>query len=286
MNAVVEDILEVSLENFQTEVVDKSQQVPVLLEFYADQAEQCLSTSAVLRKLVSEYQGKFALRRVEVQKNSQLVQQMQIRALPTIKMVHQGQVAGGIDGPVDENQLKEALDQLTMSPLERVREEIDNLISGGERPKAIAMLKDVIADEPSNFALHVELCDLLIIEDRIPEAREILEGLPADSEGIARPKSRLEFIDMAKELDDLDSLLIKLDSSEEDNYQLKLDVAIKLVISDRVEESLKILLSIVQADRMWQEEKARKTMIKIFDLLGKGNELATRFRRKMFALLH
>ena len=283
---MVEDILEVSLENFQTEVVDKSQQVPVLLEFYADQAEQCLSTSAVLRKLVSEYQGKFALRRVEVQKNSQLVQQMQIRALPTIKIVHQGQVAGGIDGPVDENQLKEALDQLTMSPLERVREEIDNLISGGERPKAIAMLKDVIADEPSNFALHVELCDLLIIEDRIPEAREILEGLPADSEGIARPKSRLEFIDMAKELDDLDSLLIKLDSSEEDNYQLKLDVAIKLVISDRVEESLKILLSIVQADRMWEEEKARKTMIKIFDLLGKGNELATRFRRKMFALLH
>ena len=239
-----------------------------------------------MRKLVSEYQGKFALRRVEVQKNSQLVQQMQIRALPTIKIVHQGQVAGGIDGPVEESQLKKALDQLTMSPLERVREEIDNLVSEGERPKAIAMLQDVIASEPSNFALHVELCDLLIIEDRIPEAREILEGLPTDSEGIAKPKSRLEFIDMANDLDELESLLIKLDKSEESNYQLKLDVAIKLVVSDRVEESLKILLSIVQADRMWEEEKARKTMIKIFELLGKGNELATRYRRKMFALLH
>ena len=68
MNAVVGDILEVNLENFQAEVVDKSQQVPVLLEFYADQAEQCASTSALLRKLVSEYQGKFVLRRVEVQK--------------------------------------------------------------------------------------------------------------------------------------------------------------------------------------------------------------------------
>ena len=181
MNAVVEDILEVNLENFQAEVVDKSQQVPVLLEFYADQAEQCASTSVLLRKLVGEYQGKFVLRRVEVQKNSQLVQQMQIRALPTIKIVHQGQVAGGIDGPVDEKQLKEALYQLTMSPLERVREEIDNLVSEGERPKAIAMLQEVIADEPGNFALHVELCDLLIIEDRIPEAREILEGLPSDS---------------------------------------------------------------------------------------------------------
>ena len=286
MSVVMEDIIEVNLESFQAEVVDKSQQVPVVLEFYADQAEQCASTSATLRKLVSEYQGKFALRRVEVQKNSQLVQQMQIRALPTIKIVHQGQVAGGIDGPVEESQLKKALDQLTMSPLERVREEIDNLVSEGERPKAIAMLQDVIASEPSNFALHVELCDLLIIEDRIPEAREILEGLPTDSEGIAKPKSRLEFIDMANDLDELESLLIKLDKSEESNYQLKLDVAIKLVVSDRVEESLKILLSIVQADRMWEEEKARKTMIKIFELLGKGNELATRYRRKMFALLH
>ena len=143
-----------------------------------------------------------------------------------------------------------------------------------------------LTEEPSNFALHVELCDLLIIEDRIPEAREILEGLPSDSEGIAKPKSRLEFIDMAKELDDLDSLLTKLESSKDDDYQLKLDAAIKLVTSDRVEEALKILLSIVRADRMWEEEKARKTMIKIFDLLGKGNELATRYRRKMFALLH
>ena len=286
MSAVLNDILEINLENFQAEVVDKSQQTPVLLEFYADQAEQCLSTSAILKRLVGEYQGKFALRRVEVQKNSQLVQQMQIRALPSIKIVHQGQVAGGIDGPVDENQLRGALDQLTMSPLERVRDEIDNLVSQGQRPKAISMLQDVIGEEPSNFALQVELSDLLIIEDRISEAREILEGLPSDSEGIAKPKSRLEFIDMAKELDELESLLTKIESSKHDNYQLKLDAAIKLVTSDRVEEALKILLSILQADPMWEEEKARKTMIKIFDLLGKGNELATRYRRKMFALLH
>ena len=54
-NAVMEDILEVNLENFQAEVVEKSQQIPVLLEFYADQAEQCVSTSALLKKLVSEY---------------------------------------------------------------------------------------------------------------------------------------------------------------------------------------------------------------------------------------
>ena len=91
---------------------------------------------------------------------------------------------------------------------------------------------------------------------------------------------------MAKELEDLDSLLEKLEAGRDDNYQLKLDAAIKLVTSDRVEEALMILLSIVQADRLWEEEKARKTMVKIFDLLGKGNELATRYRRKMFALLH
>ena len=67
--------VEVNAENFQTEVAEKSQQVPVLLEFYAEGAEQCESTSALLQKLASEYQGKFALARVEVQQNQQLVQQ-------------------------------------------------------------------------------------------------------------------------------------------------------------------------------------------------------------------
>ncbi|MBO6564693.1 MAG: tetratricopeptide repeat protein, partial [Pseudomonadales bacterium] len=271
--------VEVNAENFQAEVAEKSQQVPVLLEFYAEGAEQCESTSALLQKLASEYQGKVSLARVEVQQNPQLVQQLQIRALPTIKIIFQGQMAGDIEGPADEQQLRGALEQLTMSPLERVREQIDFLVLQGERKQAIQMLQQVIAEEPNNFSLHVELCDLLIMEGEVNDARQILEALPADTEGLDRPKSRLEFIDLAGELGSVDELTSRAESGD---LHARFDLAIRLIVEDQVEHGLETLLEILKADKTWEEEKARLTMIKVFNMLGKGNELATSYRRKMF----
>jgi putative thioredoxin len=277
--------VEINAQNFQSEVAEKSQQVPVLLEFYAEGAEQCVPTSVLLQKLVAEYQGKFLLARVDIQQNDQLVQQLQVRTLPSIKIISQGQMAGNIEGPAEEQQLRETLDQLTMSPLDRVREQIDFLLEQGERAQAIEMLRQVIAEEPANFGLHVELCDLLIMEGQIDDARKILAGIPADAEGIDKPKSRLEFIELAGELGTLDELHSKAEADPA-NLQARFDYAIKLIVNDQVEIGLEELLAILQLDKTWGEEKARLTMIKVFNMLGKGNELATSYRRKMFTYLH
>jgi len=277
--------VEINAQNFQSEVAEKSQQVPVLLEFYAEGAEQCAPTSALLQKLVVEYQGKFLLARVDIQQNQQLVQQLQVRALPSIKIIFQGQMAGDFEGPTEEQQLREALDQLTMSPMDRVRDQINLLLEQGERGQAIQMLQQVIAEEPANFGLHVELCDLLIMEGRVDDARKVLAGIPSDAEGIDKPKSRLEFIELAGDLGSLDELRSRAEVDSAD-LQARFDYAIKLIVTDQVETGLEVLLAILQADKTWGEEKARLTMIKVFNMLGKGNELATGYRRKMFTYLH
>ena len=277
--------VEINAQNFQSEVAEKSQQVPVLMEFYAEGAEQCAPTTALLQKLVAEYQGKFLLARVDIQQNQELVQQLQVRALPSIKIIFQGQMAGNIEGPAEEPQLRETLDQITMSPLDRVREQIDFLLEQGERGQAIEMLQQVIAEEPANFGLHVELCDLLIMEGQIDDARKILSGIPGDTVGIDKPKSRLEFIELAGDLGTLDEQRAKAEADPSD-LQARFDYAIKLIVSDQVETGLEELLVILQTDKTWGEEKARLTMIKVFNMLGKGNELATSFRRKMFTYLH
>ncbi len=277
--------VEINAQNFQAEVAEKSQQVPVVLEFYAEGAEQCVPTTALLQKLVAEYQGKFALARVDIQQNQQLVQQLQVRSLPSIKMIFQGQMAGDIEGPAEEQQLRGALDQLTMSPMDRVREQIDFLLEQGDRGQAIEMLQQVIAEEPANFGLHVELCDLLIMEGQIDDARKMLAGIPADAEGIDKPKSRLEFIELAGKLGTRDEQRAKAEANRAD-LQATFDYAIKLIVDDEVETGLEELLAILQADKTWGEEKARLTMIKVFNMLGKGNELATSYRRKMFTYLH
>lgn len=278
-------IVDVTVENFQSVVGEQSKTTPVLLEFYAEGAEQCASTSALLQKLAAEYAGKFILGRVEVQQNPQIVQQLGIKALPTIKIIFQGQMAGDIEGPAEEQQLRGALDQITMSPMERVREQVDLLVLQGERQQAIKMLREVIAEEPNNFGLHVELCDLLILEGETNDARQILEAIPQDTVGIEKPRSRLEFLDLAGDLDQLSELQARV-SAEPENLRARFELAIRLVVEDRTEEGLDVLLDLMKADREWEDELARKTMIKIFNMLGKGNEIAVAYRRKMFSLLH
>ena len=278
-------IVDVTVENFQSVVGEQSKTTPVLLEFYAEGAEQCASTSALLQKLAAEYAGKFILGRVEVQQNPQIVQQMGIKALPTIKIIFQGQMAGDIEGPAEEQQLRGALDQITMSPMERVREQVDLLVLQGECQQAIKMLREVIAEEPNNFGLHVELCDLLILEGETNDARQILEAIPQDTVGIEKPRSRLEFLDLAGDLDQLSELQARV-SAEPENLRARFELAIRLVVEDRTGEGLDVLLDLMKADREWEDELARKTMIKIFNMLGKRNEIAVAYRRKMFSLLH
>ena len=278
-------IVDVTVENFQSVVGEQSKTTPVLLEFYAEGAEQCASTSALLQKLAAEYAGKFILGRVEVQQNPQIVQQLGIKALPTIKIIFQGQMAGDIEGPAEEQQLRGALDQITMSPMERVREQVDLLVLQGECQQAIKMLREVIAEEPNNFGLHVELCDLLILEGETNDARQILEAIPQDTVGIEKPRSRLEFLVLADDLGQLSELQARV-SAEPENLRARFELAIRLVVEDRTEEGLDVLLDLMKADREWEDELARKTMIKIFNMLGKGNEIAVAYRRKMFSLLH
>lgn len=277
-------IVDVTAQNFQ-EVIERSRETPVLLEFYVDGAAQCMPLAATLNKLANEYQGKFVLGRIDVQQNQQVAQQLGVRGLPTVKVIFQGQMIQDLEGPQEESSLRDIIDQLTMSPVERIREQIQLLLADGNRAAAIQLLQQVIEQEPSNHALQVELADLLIMDDRADEARQILASLPVDAEGIAKPKKRLDFIDQAAALPSL----VELESaatSAPDDLSTKHQLAIRLVVDDQVEAALELLLQMLQIDKTFEDELARKTMIDVFDLLGKGDPLATAYRRKMFAFLH
>ena len=280
-------VIDVTIQNFQAEVGEKSQATPVLLEFYAEEAPESAALTPVLMKLVEHYAGKFILGRVNVQdrENQPLIQQLGVRAVPTLTLIHKGQISQSLDGPVEEATLRELLDQVTMSSMERIRNEVNRLLSMGDREGAMAMLQQAIGEEPTNYGLHTELCDLLIMAGRVDEARQILGSIPGDSDGIVKPKNRLEFIELASELGAPDVLQAQLDA-DTGSIQMRFDLAIALIVNDAMEPALDQLLEIMRRDREWNEEAARKTMIKVFELLGNGDPTATAYRRRMFTLLH
>jgi putative thioredoxin len=279
------NIIEVSVQNFQTEVVEKSQQIPVFLEFYADGAEPSEQLAPILNKLATEFSEKIILARVDVQQNQQIVQQLAVRTLPTIKVIFQGQMAQDLEGPQEEDTLREMIEQLTMSSVERIREQIKVYLAQGHRAEAIELLQQVISEEPHNHALQTELSDLLIMENRIDEAKLILASLPTDAEGICKPQNRVAFIELANELPPLAELLTAREANEDD-LQLQYDTAVRLIADDQIEAALEGLLVMLKKDKSFDDELARKTMIKVFELLGKGDAMATAYRRKMFTFLH
>ncbi|MDA7773745.1 tetratricopeptide repeat protein [Pseudomonadales bacterium] len=279
------NIIEVSVQNFQTEVVEKSQQIPVFLEFYADGAEPSEQLAPILNKLATEFSEKIILARVDVQQNQQIVQQLAVRTLPTVKVIFQGQMAQDLEGPQEEATLREMIEQLTMSSVERIREQIKVYLAQGHRAEAIELLQQVISEEPHNHALQTELSDLLIMENRIDEAKLILASLPTDAEGISKPQNRVAFIELANELPQLAELLTAREANEDD-LQLQYDTAVRLIADDQIEAALEGLLVMLKKDKSFDDELARKTMIKVFELLGKGDAMATAYRRKMFTFLH
>ncbi len=279
------NIIEVSVQNFQTEVVEKSQQIPVFLEFYADGAEPSEQLAPILNKLATEFSEKMILARVDVQQNQQIVQQLAVRTLPTIKVIFQGQMAQDLEGPQEEATLREMIEQLTMSSVERIREQIKVYLAQGHRTEAIELLQQVISEEPHNHALQTELSDLLIMENRIDEAKLILASLPTDAEGISKPQNRVAFIELANELPPLAELLTAREANGDD-LQLQYDTAVRLIADDQIEAALEGLLIMLKKDKSFDDELARKTMIKVFELLGKGDAMATAYRRKMFTFLH
>lgn len=279
------NIVHVSVDDFQAEVVEKSKQVPVLLEFYADDAEPSKELTPVLMRLAESFQGKFILARVNVAENQPLVQQLGVRTLPTLKLIVNGQVSRELEGPQEEAKLRELLAQVTRSPVERIQEQIKLLVSEGNREQAITLLQQVITEEPHNYGLHTELCDLLIMVGRMDEARQILEALPEDADGIGKPTYRLEFLELAADLDSMEVLSEKV-TTEPRNIKTRFDLAILQIADDAIEAALENLLTILQQDRHFGDDIARLTMIKVFELLGKGDPLATQYRRKMFNFMH
>ena len=281
----VSNVVEVSAENFQSEVAEKSAHKPVLLEFYAESPEANQDYSISLRQLAGEYQGKFLLARVNIQNNRQLVQQLQVRTLPTVKVIFQGKMLQDLEGPQELEQLRTLLDQITMSPLDRIRENMGEMLANGQRAEAIEMLQQVISQEPNNYALQAELSDLLILDGRLDEGKKVLEKLSSDTEGIEKPANRLYFLELAASLPPTTELYSEVDKNR-DNLAARMDLVFALIADNELEAALDQLLEILKIDREWEEQKARTTMIRVFSLLGKGSQIATVYRRKMFTLLH
>ena len=275
----------VTMDNFQTDVVDASAQQPVVLLFWAEQVPESVQVKSLVEQVMADYAGKAVLTLSDVAQDQSLAPRLQVQGLPSIRIIHQGAIAEQLDGMVDEAQLRTVLDGLTQSSVEAMQGDLDQLMAAGDFAGAATVLQQSIHEEPNNQSLRVELADVLVRKGDLDDARTVLASIPEDTDGRSRPQNRLEFAEEAAGMDGLDDLQAGVEANPDD-LESRYALAVVQVVTANYEAALILCLDILRENREFRDDIGRLTMIRIFDVLGKGNELATKYRRKLFNAMH
>lgn len=280
-------VFEVSPDAFQTDVVERSNQAAIVLLFWADQIPPSVAQRQTLEALVGGYGGRVLLGLVDVAQDPTLAQHLRVQGLPAIRVVKDGQIVEQVDGPQDAEALKMLLEQLTMSGGDIVRQQLDMMIEQGDFDGALALLQQAINEEPNNPVFKVELTDLLISMGDLDGARTALSTVPEDTEGRAKPQARLAFAEEAASMGELEALRAQIEAaSATEDLDARYQLSIVAAAAGHFEEGLQNAMVILQTDREYRDDIGRTTMIRMFDALGKGSELATQYRRRMFNYMH
>ena len=278
-------IFEVELPSFQNDVVERSRQVPVVLLFWTDQVAPAAETKAALERLARQYQGKFALALSDIAKDQTLAQQLRVQGIPSVRVVKDGQLAEQMGGPQSENVLRQLIDRLTQSPAEALKTQLDQYLEMEDYNGALAVLKEAIAAEPNNTGFKVEWADVLLLKGDVDGGRTVLGTIPEDTDERERPATRLEILEEAAGMGSLRDALAETAANSED-LDARYRTAVLLASERRYEEALDGAMEILRRDRTYREDAGRLTMIRIMALMGKGSDVAKRYRRRMFNFLH
>lgn len=286
MNEQQPAIVDVTESNIE-EIVKQSLERPVLLDIWAKWCEPCKIQQPILENLVAAYAGKFLLAKLNADTPlaPQLMQQLGVRGVPALALFHQGKPVNVLSGVQTEATLNKLLAPLMLSPVEKIKGQIDELVSMGHNDQALALVRQVLAEEPENHALQVLQVNLLLETGQIEQAKQIIATVPDDTKGIAQPKAKLAFYELVGDAPAREELEDRLSANSND-HEARYQLAIRHVIDDDNAQALEHLLFIVRRDRAFRDDGARLLMVKVFEQLGAGHALVKKYRGKLFSLLH
>ncbi|HEX5678805.1 MAG TPA: tetratricopeptide repeat protein [Alcanivorax sp.] len=283
-------IIDVTEQNVQ-QLLEHSRQLPVLFDFWASWSQPSQQMTALLEKLVQEYQGKFVLARVSADEQANLASQFGVRDLPSLKMVFQGQLVSELEGAQTEAAVRQWLtpvvdpDAAQQEQEEGFLEQIRQAISAGQGAQAEQALRQTLSEQPDKHAFRALLVEYLLGEGRTDDAQSVLAEVTEDLEELRPFRARFALLE---KLDDdgvsLKALQARLERDEkpEDLHAYGLRAA----AAGQFQAGLDALLRLLRDHRDYQDGVARSALLEVFECLPKGDPLASEYRRKMFTYLY
>ncbi len=288
-------IKDTDTENFAEDVIQASMQGPVIVDFWAPWCGPCKQLTPALEKVVTEARGKVTLVKVNIDENQALAQQLRIQSIPTIYAFFQGRPVDGFQGALPESELKAFVKKLVDSaggdagdPLAQAMEEAEQALAEGDHATAGAIFAQVLQHDPENLAAIAGLLKALIGAGQIEDAKTQFDQLPEEVQAkpeLAAVKAQLDLLkESAKASGEVADLMEKV-AHDPDDHQARFDLAQALYGAGKQEAAAGELLEIVRRDRSWNEDGARKQLVKYFEAWGPTDPLTLDSRRKLSSLL-
>ncbi|MGZ9272921.1 MAG: tetratricopeptide repeat protein [Candidatus Binatia bacterium] len=278
-----EHALDVGLADFEKDVVDESRRRPVVVDFWAPWCGPCKILKPILEKLAAEYGGKFLLAKVNSDDNQTLAQRYGVRGIPSVKAFINGQQVDEFSGALPEGEVRLFLDRLIPGPADKLRREAAARNSAGDTAGALQLLTEASKLDPVHLGVRLDAAEIMLDLNDVEEAKRLMAGINDDADPrVPQIAARLQFAGAAGE--DESALLARIAANEND-LEARLKLANLWAARKNYESAMEQLLELVRRDRSFGDDAGRKTLLKVFELLG-GGELTSHYRKLLSSALY
>lgn len=288
-----------AVDRFRKGVVEPSMTNLVILDFWAEWCGPCKALTPVLEKVAADYADKgVVLAKINVDEEQFIAAQFQVRSIPTVYAMFQGQPVADLTNARSESQLKGMLDQLLaklpiqpggapaqdIAPLLAMGEDV---LAGGDAERAASIFAQILEIAPDNGPAHAGLIRAMLAAGEVDSAQQLVDALPPELAGdaeIMRAKAALELAKDKPEDSELTALRLAAEADPAD-MAAQLAYATAAFAAGNRDAAAETLLAMIAADRAWNEGAARAKLLQIFEAVGLEDPWVAAMRRRLSIIL-